>query len=452
MFQAALPTHPELSLPARACQPAALAVLALLGACPAAAQPVPPPPENQPHQGAPAQAQRLPEPPRLPAAAPPAVPVGPPPSLAYAPAGEPMAFRLAEGQGPRGANRWVSATGQIQSGTPAAFAAFRRANPVDGLTVVLDSAGGRVHAAMALGRAIRSAGMTTTVGRTIGDGSKDVVRSTDVGCSSACVLVLMGGVERFVPEDARINVHMFSVELDADGNKARGDPSFRDIEQTQRTMARHAVYVAEMGVDARFLLIMTEASFRGTARRMSASELTDTRLAALIPSITPSNLAAWSMSPASAPPQLLRRARLTDTARLAVDHELILECDVVSGFYAATYRQVLARLDGPKTPQPVALASVRLDTGGWDFILRAPLRGLGINTAGKDLWMRRSIPRKVLNDAAANGRLNVEIEATGRPTLSPSLYDPSLARLLPELERRCDQRPGRVSVGPNPRR
>jgi hypothetical protein len=318
--------------------------------------------------------------------------------------------------------------------------------------MVLDSSGGRVQAAMTLGRAIRAAGMTASVGRTIAAGERDVVRSNDVGCSSACVLVLMGGVERFVPSDARINVHMFSVELDAEGNKARGDPSFRDIEQTQRTMARHAVYVAEMGIEARYLLIMTEASFKGAPRRMTEAEIAGTRLAAIMPPLAAADIAAWTISPSSAPPQLIRTARLADTGRLALDHELIVECDVVAGFQVVTYRQVLARLDGPKAPQPVALATARLDTGGWDFIFRAPGRGLGIDTVGRDLWMRRSVPRKVFEDASANQRLVIEIAAPGRPALSQSLYDPSLGRLLPELARRCDARPGRVTVGPNPRR
>jgi hypothetical protein len=365
-----------------------------------------------------------------------------------------MTFRIAEGTGPRGATRWISATGQIQSDTPVQFALFSKTNKIEGLTLVLDSTGGRVRGAMLLGRLIRGAKLNTSVGRTITLDAKDAVRSNDVGCSSACVLVLMGGVERFVPEDVSLNVHMFSVELDTEGNKARGEPSFRDVEQAQRTMAAHAVYIAEMGIAARFLEIMTEASFRGSMRRITKPEMEAIKLASVLPRDVSVPVASnWSLSAASAPPQLIRTSRLTDTDKLAVNHELLLECDVVRNFFMVTYRQQLIKFDGPKgSAQPVTVASARLDTGGWDYIFRAPGRGFGINTVGNDFWMRRSVPRKVFEDAAGNGRLNIEIAAQGRPTRTASLHDSSLKQLLPDLARRCDARAGLVNTGPNPRR
>ncbi|MGL4438482.1 MAG: hypothetical protein ACRCUE_04365 [Bosea sp. (in: a-proteobacteria)] len=372
----------------------------------------------------------------------------------YAPTGPAMTFRIAEGSGPRGATRWVSATGQIQADSAVLFALFAKTNRIEGLTLVLDSTGGRVRGAMLLGRQIRAAKLNTSVGRTISLDGKDAVRSNEVGCSSACVLVLMGGVERFVPEDASVNVHMFSVEIDAEGNKARGEPSFRDIEQTQRTMAAHAVYIAEMGVAARFLEIMTEASFRGTMRRITKSEMEAIKLASVMPRDVSVPVAGnWFLSAATAPAQLIRTSRLTDTDKLVVNHELLIECDVVRSFFLVTYRQQLIRFDGPKGgSQPVTVASARLDTGGWDFIFRAPGRGFGINAVGNDFWMRRSVPRKVFEDAAANGRLTVELVAQGRPTRTSSLHDASLRQLLPGLSKRCDARPGLVSTGPNPRR
>ncbi len=372
----------------------------------------------------------------------------------YSPQGEAMTFRMAEGNGPRGATRWVSATGQIQRGSLTAFAEFRKINTIDGLPLVLDSSGGSVMAAMAIGRQIRAAKMQTSIGRSISTGEQEAVRTAEVRCSSACVLMLMGGITRSVSEDARIEVHMFSVELDAEGNKARSDPNFRDIEQAQRTMARHAVYVAEMGIAARYLEIMTEASFKGALRRMTRDEIVQTQLAAVVPrESSAATSASWSISPPSAPPQLIRTARLVETERMRVDHELVLECDAVRGFYWVMYRQQLVRLDGPKNqPQPVSLQSARIDTGGWDYIFRAPPRGLGIASAGNDLWMRRSIPRQVFDDAVKGAKLDIQIMAQGRSGQTASLYDSSLARMMPDFARRCDARPGLVNVGPNPRR
>jgi hypothetical protein len=386
--------------------------------------------------------------------APGAAPARPAPSApTYAPQGEPMTFRLHQGQGLRGATRWVSATGQIQGNTAQQFEAFRRANAIDGLPLVLDSSGGRVTAAMAMGRIIRQARMTTAVGRTVGAGERDTVRTHEVRCASACVLALMGGVERHVSEDARIEVHMFSVELDAEGNKARAEPTFRDIEQTQRAMARHAVYLQEMGVAARYLEIMTEASFRGSMRRMTKDEIAATHLAFVHPreAVQPEGQ-GWLLSAPGAPPQLIRSARLSESDTKSLDHELVLECESVRGFFWVTYRQVLTRYSGPRGLQPVALRMARLETGGWDFPFRAPPRGLAINAQGGDLWMRRSVPRKVFDDALANRRLNIELTVGQRPTETAALFDPSLAQLLPELTRRCEARPGLVTVGPHPRR
>jgi hypothetical protein len=378
-----------------------------------------------------------------------------PAAPAYAPAGEAMTFRIANGAGPRGATRWVSATGQIQADTAAKFTAFSKANPIEGLPLVLDSSGGRVVAAMVLGRLVRAAKMQTTVGRTITADARDTVRSNDVRCASACVLVLAAGVSRSVPEDARVELHMFSVEIDADGNKARSDPTFRDIEQTQRMMARHAVYLAEMGVGARYLEIMTEASFRGPLRRMTRAEIVETALATVEPrAVTTPVGPRWILSPASAPPQLIRTSRLMENERLALNHELVLECDSVRGFYWVTYRQQLERLAAPRGgAPPVALQTARLETGGWDFYFRAPAnRALGINAAGGDLWMRRSVPRKVFDDSVQNSRLDITLSTTGRPDRNANLFDPTLKAMLPEFAGRCDARRGLVSVGPHPLR
>ena len=373
---------------------------------------------------------------------------------AYSPQGETMTFRLVEGTGPGGAKKWVSATGQIQRGSLAAFTSFTKANNIEGLPLVLDSNGGSVLAAMAIGRLVRAARMQTSVGRTISTGEQEAVRTADVRCASACVLLLMGGIGRSVSEDARIEVHMFSVELDAEGNKARSDPNFRDIEQAQRTMARHAVYVAEMGVAARYLEIMTEASFKGALRRMTRDEIVKTQLAVIAPrEATAAVSPSWSISPPSAPPQLIRTARLTETERMSLNHELVLECDSVKGFYWVMYRQQLVRLDGPKSQtQPVSLQSARIETGGWDYIFRAPPRGLGIASVGNDLWMRRSVPRQVFDDAVKSAKLDIQITSQGLPGQTASLHDSSLVRLMPDFARRCDARPGLVTVGPHPRR
>jgi hypothetical protein len=369
----------------------------------------------------------------------------------YSPRGEPMTFSLAEGEGPLGMRRWVAASGQIQRDTASKFLAFKSSNPVEGLFLTLDSNGGNVGAGMALGKMVRAAQMQTIVGRTITVGEKQRLRSADVSCASSCVLVLMGGVRRHVPEDAGVDVHMFSVNLNAEGEKVRPDVTMRDVEDAQRAMARHAIYINEMGINPRYLELMTEASFKGTIRRLTPKELTSIQLAEPAGKQIPATaFSGWALTSASSTPQLLRSMRLLSSEKQTIDHELIVSCDAVRGFYGVLYRQTLTKVAPPA--QQIALVKARLETGGWDFIFRAPQRPLVANKEGGDVWMRRSVPRKVFEDAVSNQKLLVEVTAIGVKSESTNFYEPSLAAGLPQLARRCDERPGQVSVGPHPRR
>jgi hypothetical protein len=371
--------------------------------------------------------------------------------LAYSPRGEPMTFSMAEGDGPMGVRRWVAASGQIQRDTASKFLAFKASNPVEGLFMALDSNGGSVGAGMALGKMVRAAGMQTIIGRTITISDKQGLRSADVSCASSCVLVLMGGVRRHVPGDTGVDVHMFSVNLNAEGEKARPDITMRDVEDAQRAMARHAIYVNEMGINPRYLELMTEASFKGAIRRLTPKELTDIQLAEPVgKQATATALAAWALTSASSTPQLLRAMLLLSNEKQTIDHEIVVSCDAVRGFYGVLYRQTLTKVAPPA--RQIALVKARLETGGWDFIFRAPQRPLVTNKEGGDVWMRRSVPRKVFEDAVANQKLLVEVTAIGVNSEPTNFYEPGLAASLPQLARRCDERPGQVSVGPHPRR
>ena len=107
---------------------------------------------------------------------------------------------------------WVSATGAITADTPRDFEAFAKTRKLAALRIALDSDGGSVLGALALGRAIRKLGMITTVGKTV-DLSADRERRTRAQasprayCESMCAFVLLAGVERHVPAEARVMVH-----------------------------------------------------------------------------------------------------------------------------------------------------------------------------------------------------------------------------------------------------
>jgi hypothetical protein len=107
---------------------------------------------------------------------------------------------------------WISAVGIITQNTPHDFEVFAKDRNVQGATLVVDSEGGAVLAALALGRAIRHFDMTTTIGKTIAvpsnDGEARAELSPDADCESMCAFLLLGGTRRYVPPQARVLVHM----------------------------------------------------------------------------------------------------------------------------------------------------------------------------------------------------------------------------------------------------
>ena len=97
-------------------------------------------------------------------------------------------------------------------------------------TVSLDSPGGALESALAMGRLIRERGFATRVD----DGAL---------CASACPLVFAGGVERMVEPDAAFGLHqIFSVDTSPTSPAAA-------MAGAQSTTARINRYLDDMGVD-----------------------------------------------------------------------------------------------------------------------------------------------------------------------------------------------------------
>lgn len=145
---------------------------------------------------------------------------------------------------------WISAIGVITESSARDFEAFAKANEVRGATVVLDSEGGSVRAALALGRVIRSFDMTTTVGKTIplssADGKARATLSPDASCESMCAFLLLSGTRRYVPPQARVLVHQIWL---GDKSKRALEASYtaEELGLVQRDIGSIARYTVEMG-------------------------------------------------------------------------------------------------------------------------------------------------------------------------------------------------------------
>jgi hypothetical protein len=136
--------------------------------------------------------------------------------------GKPMTFELV-GDGK------LLASGTITPGISEAFAAEigKRGDYIK--TVVLNSPGGSVSDALAMGRLVRERKFATEVeaGKT---------------CVSSCPLVFAGGVERRAGDKAAIGVHQVAAITSA------GGPPPDEMDVAQRISARCQRHLGEMGV------------------------------------------------------------------------------------------------------------------------------------------------------------------------------------------------------------
>jgi hypothetical protein len=118
---------------------------------------------------------------------------------------------------------WISAVGIVTQDSPKDFDEFAHGRQLEGDTVVLDSSGGSVNDAIALGRRWRSLGLLTTVGISVLDHTAQGDHATiapQAYCESMCVFLLLSGKTRYVPEGAHVRVHQIWMGDRADDAKA----------------------------------------------------------------------------------------------------------------------------------------------------------------------------------------------------------------------------------------
>jgi len=172
---------------------------------------------------------------------------------------------------------FIAATGRITETTPADFEAFAKGLDLRGATVVLDSGGGLVDGALALGRAFRRLGLATTVGRTTllpaaANGERRATLSPNATCASMCAFVLLGGARRHVPDEARVLVHqIWPSKLREDALAATY--SAGNMVRIQHELGQIARYTVEMGADIELFEIAMRIPPWETLRPLSKEEL-----------------------------------------------------------------------------------------------------------------------------------------------------------------------------------
>lgn len=166
---------------------------------------------------------------------------------------------------------WIYAVGPITDRTPKDFELLTADQNVRGATVVLNSAGGSVSAAIAIGRRMRALQLNTTVGRAVPSSSR-TQWLPDASCSSMCAFLLIAGQQRHVPAEAKVKVHQIWI---ADKNKNMLDSRYTadELALVQRDIARLARYEWDMTGNIDLLEAALQVPAWGPMHRLSGEEL-----------------------------------------------------------------------------------------------------------------------------------------------------------------------------------
>jgi hypothetical protein len=178
---------------------------------------------------------------------------------------------------------WVSAVGVIDADSLKLFNDLAASHVMQGVTVVLDSGGGSVLDAIALGQRWHALQMSTAVGTVVampaaGGKPAHTEIMPNAYCESMCVFLLLAGVHRYVPPEARVRVHQIWMGDRADDAKA-ANYSAEDVMIIERDVGRLAHYTFDMGGSGELLGIALSVPPWESLRQLTSEELRRTNLA-----------------------------------------------------------------------------------------------------------------------------------------------------------------------------
>ncbi len=360
----------------------------------------------------------------------------------------------------------ISAIGAITVDSPRDFLNFAKGRNLTGATLVLDSDGGSVHGAIALGREVRRLKLDTMVGRTkslpSAGAESRVALSPYADCESMCAFVLIGGIHRVVPDGARVMVHQIWL-----GDR-RDDPtaaiySAEDLVLVQRDIGRLAQYTAEMGVSIDLLdlslrippwepmhamtrdeLVRMKVSTQEMDAAAGLAAMATSRAPAATPQpaprltngarATPISGQRWAMIDRSGAAALARRHPLTVEGDTLGSFDLIVSCGA-SGNYDVSY--IERRREGEGVALPAALGKVTLRAGGREAVLKVVSSER--KTPGElSTFAAGTVPAAVIDGfaAAGNRSLTVETESAGMVT-AIRIGNTGVRQSLPRLATGC---------------
>ncbi len=333
---------------------------------------------------------------------------------------------------------------------------------------MLESDGGSVHGAIKLGRQMRALRLDTTVGHVVDLDNKraGLTRariSPRAYCESMCAFVLLAGVHRTVPPEARVMVHQIWL-----GDR-RSDPtaasySAEDLVLVQRDIGRLARYTRDMGASIDVLDMALRIPPWEPMHRLSRAEIERARVATgdshqplatatatgrVAPQARPALIHVSSAMPADVSERrwaVVDRAGAATLARsqpLTVEGEGIGHFDLLvscsgHGRYAVSY--IERRHETADRPLPHAVRSVRVAAGNTAADLKV-LSSRRVDDSGQLVtYAQATVPARVIDAFAGPGNHSMTVE-TGSPGLATGIRvgNTGAHQSLPQLAAACHE-------------
>jgi hypothetical protein len=368
----------------------------------------------------------------------------------------------------------IAASGMITADTPRQFIAFVRDNALQaapgmqsGATVALESDGGSVLGALEFGRAIRRFGFATTVGRVIERRAGNLMRygetSARADCQSMCSFVLLGGVQRHVPTEARVLVHQIWLG-DRREDAVAATYTAEDLVVVQRDIGTIMQYTVEMGGDVELVALSLKVPPWEPMRVLTREELRRTRLdqgaefaavsagakTAAGPSLVdeetpriPINGRGWVAVIRGGQPTLARTHPLTLEGERIGSFDLFVACGAAPETFTLTYREIRSGPADRGLPRSVTQVALVIDdqlqplkiVSSEKKIRRGELESVAATV------LPARLVRALVSDNPAS--MTLETDSVGNPRTIIRVGNAGFGRSFREFEKGCRE-PQRV--------
>jgi hypothetical protein len=368
----------------------------------------------------------------------------------------------------------IAASGMITADTARQFIAFVRDNALQGppggyqagqpaATVVLESDGGSVLGALDLGRAIRRFGFATTVGRVVERRTAAFLKYGDTNpradCQSMCTFVLLAGVQRHVPPDARVLVHQIWLG-DRREDAVASSYTAEDLVVVQRDIGSILQYTMDMGGDVELVQLSLKVPPWEPMRALTREEIRRTRLdmevdvqaspaviktaagPALLdedPPPLPSNARGWVTTARAGQPVLARTHPLTLEGERIGTFSLLVACGTAPDTFTLTYRELRSGPADRGLPRSVTQVALLVD----EHLQPLKIASSDRKTHGGELESVATtvLPARLVRSLSSDNpaSMTLETDSVGNPRTTIRIGNVGFGRGFREVERSCKE-------------